>query len=86
MALPGMFHTEGPIMTEMTIDSIKRLKNSVNGNPRFDITFTNGVVSRTSSDTSFAYAVGNPDMREGSTVRVEYTRAGKISHMEPVKA
>ena len=67
------------------IESYKRLKNSVNGNPRYAIRFTDGSTAHTSSDHAFAYGVGNPDMREGSEVTVEFTRAGKISHMAPVK-
>ena len=36
------------------------------------------------SDAGFAYAVGNPDMREGCHVAVEFTRSGRICHMGPV--
>ena len=68
------------------IESYTRLNNSVNGNPRYRITFADGLTAQTASDHSFAYGVGNPDMREGSTVRVEFTRAGRISHMNPVSA
>ncbi len=77
-------------MKTYTIRHITRLPNSRNGNPRFKIELEGGpgewdVMALTSSDHSFAYAVGNSDMREGSTVTVEFTRSGRISHMEPVK-
>lgn len=68
--------------TDRTIESITRLKSSVNGNPRFRIAFTDGSSAITQSDAGFGYAVGNPGMREGCKVRVTFTRAGRISHME----
>ena len=71
---------------ERTIESITRLKSSVNGNPRFRIDFTDGSSAQTQSDAMFGYAVGNPGMREGSRVSVQFTRAGRISHMNPVDA
>ena len=40
-----------------TIESIERLKNSVNGNPRYKIAFSNGVSGVTRSDASFAYSI-----------------------------
>lgn len=70
------------------IHSITRLDSSTNGNPRFKIAFDDAAASplTTSSDHAFCYAVGNPDMREGCLVRVELTRAGRISEMSPVTA
>lgn len=35
------------------------------------------------SDAGCAYAIGNPDMREGCLVVVELTRSGRIRHMGP---
>ena len=65
-----------------TIAAIERLKSSHYGNPRFRITFDDGSSAVTSSEAVFCYAVGNADMREGSRVLVEWTRAGRIAHME----
>ena len=39
------------------VESIERLKNSVNGNPRFKVSFTNGVSGVTKSDSGFAYSI-----------------------------
>lgn len=39
------------------IESIERLKNSVNGNPRYKIVFSNGVSGVTKSDASWAYSI-----------------------------
>jgi hypothetical protein len=66
------------------ISRIERLNSSVNGNPRYRIGFDDASTAITSSDHAFCYTVGNPEMREGSAVSVEYTRAGRISHMDPV--
>jgi len=68
-------------VTTKTIDHYERLRSSVNGNPRFRFTFTDGTVLDSQSDAGWAYAVGNPGMREGSTVAMEFTRAGRISIM-----
>jgi hypothetical protein len=65
------------------IDSIARLKKSINGNPRYEITFTDGTIARTAADHQFATFIDNPGMRDGDTVRVEINGKGTISHMEP---
>lgn len=65
------------------IEHIERLNLSVYGNPRFRFTFSDGEVAQSMSDASFCYAVGNPGMRVGDTVGIEYTRAGRIRHMGP---
>jgi hypothetical protein len=39
------------------VESIERLKNSVNGNPRFKVSFTNGVLGVTKNDAGFAYSI-----------------------------
>jgi hypothetical protein len=67
------------------IASIKRAGVSVNGNPAYWVTFTDDTSARTMSDAACAYAIGNPDMREGCAVVVEYTRSGRIRHMGPFK-
>ena len=64
-----------------TILRIDRLRSSVNGNPAYDFSFTDGDRARSTSDAGWCYAVGNPGMRKGSTVSVSYTRAGRISIM-----
>jgi len=64
-----------------TIESYERLRSSVNGNPRFRFYFTDGTVLDSSSDAGWCYAVGNRDMREGSTVSLELTRTGRIRIM-----
>ena len=66
----------------LTIEKIVRLESSVNGNPRYDISWKGGGdASITSSDCAFAYSIGNPGYRVGDTVEVEFTRAGRIADM-----
>jgi hypothetical protein len=72
-----------PKTTVRTIAHIRRLKSSVNGNPRFMIDFEDAPAAVTMSDAGFCYAIGNPGMRVGSKVVVELTYAGRIRHMEP---
>lgn len=66
---------------QKTIDHYERLGLSVNGNPRFRFTFTDGTMLDSMSDAAYCYAVGNAGMREGSTVYLELTRAGRIRVM-----
>lgn len=63
-----------------TVESATRLTNSVNGNPRYRIAFTDGSSALTQTDAGFVYAVGNPDMR--GDVEVKFTRAGRIEGHE----
>jgi len=75
-------------MNVYTIESITRMVNSRNGNPRYKVELEGAVDHErfsafTSSDHAFAYAIGNKGMREGDRVKVEFTKAGRISHMEP---
>ena len=68
-------------MSTKTIAHYYRLHSSVNGNPRYRFTFTDGSSHDSMSDAGWCYGVGNPGMREGSTVTVELTRAGRIRVM-----
>ena len=68
----------------LTISSLERLKLSTNGNPRFRVTFTDGTVAQTQTDSSIAYAIENPEYR-GVPVKVSFTAAGRIWDLEPVK-
>jgi hypothetical protein len=80
---------EDTMSTErLRILDIKRLPSSVNGNPAWKVTFAGAsdeypLTTRTSSDASVSYAIGNPGMRPGCVVDVEFTRAGRIATMEP---
>jgi hypothetical protein len=73
-------------MHRKVIQSYERRNSSVNGNPRYRFHFTDGTTHDGMSDAGWAYAVGNPGMREGSTVDIELTRAGNIRIMREVSA
>lgn len=68
------------IVRGITITSLERLRLSVNGNPRFRVTFDNGLTAQTQSDAGFAYAIENPEYRD-VPLDVTLTRAGRISHI-----
>ena len=57
------------------IESIERLRNSRNGNPRFKIRCTNGIEGTTKTDAGWAYAIH--DGMKKVTVKFHYTPAGK---------
>jgi hypothetical protein len=65
-----------------TIESLKRANNSVNGNPSWIVTCTDGTVLRTQSDASVSYALDNPNFRN-VPVRFTLTAAGRIRYAKP---
>ena len=69
-------------MERKTITRIQQINSSVNGNPRYRIGFDDATTAITASDYGFAYEIGNPGMRVGSTVGVDYTKRGRISWMQ----
>lgn len=65
--------------TLRTVSTIERIRSSKNGNPRFRVTFTDGSVARTKTDTAFAYEL-TPEW-EGKGVLVMYDARGYIVDM-----
>jgi hypothetical protein len=66
------------------IVNLKRLRNSINGNPAWQITLENGLVFRTRKDSMIAYAIDTLEYREGD---VEFTlQGGQIATATPVPA
>jgi len=63
------------------IRNYERRPSSVYGNPRFRFWFEDGTVHDGMHNAGWAYAVGNREMREGSTVEITLTRAGNIRTM-----
>lgn len=57
------------------IESLEKLRNSRNGNPRFKIRFTNGIEGTTQTDAGWAYAI-HSGMRK-VRVRFHYTNSGR---------
>tara|TARA_R100001163_G_C5065046_1_gene202842 strand:+ start:614 stop:865 length:252 start_codon:yes stop_codon:yes gene_type:complete len=60
------------------VSGVKRLNNSVNGNPRYEFHFYKGGVATTPSDAGWVYAF-SPDTFWGKWVDITYhiTKAGK---------
>lgn len=71
------------------IDRIKRLTNSVNGNPRYAITLeVRGLGAwsqtwNTAADHAFCYDIGNVGFRAGDTVTLTIGGRGTIVGIEP---
>ena len=72
-----------PNMTLRKIERLQRLNNSVNGNPRFRVHFTDGSSALTMSDAMYAYAIENPEYR--GDVEVTFTRSGSILDIRPAQ-
>jgi len=70
------------VRTGLVIEYLERLNNSVNGNPRYRVHFTDATVADTQSDASFNYEIDNSEFR-GVPLRVTFTRAGRISYATP---
>ena len=75
-----------PELTDVSILTARRLNCSVNGNPRFDITFFDGdgeYTYRTSSDSACNYDVENL-LHSRDRVNVYVTRAGRVYRMDRI--
>lgn len=75
--MPSKPHTE-----TKTIASLERLYNSVNGNPRWHVYFTDGTDAITLSDAGIGYELNNPAFRDAPVV-FTFTRDGRIYHATP---
>ena len=62
-------------MKATEIESIEKLSNSRNGNPRFKMRFTNGIEGTTKTDAGWAYAIHSG--MTIVTIKFHYTSAGK---------
>lgn len=82
----GVYRSEEPVrrrIDAVTVTAAKRLKNSVNGNPRWDVTLSDGTMALTSSDASVSYDVENA-LRDSQPRFVNYTAAGRIASWDAV--
>lgn len=73
-----------PITRRLMIDTIERTNSSVNGNPAFFVTFTDGTRARTQSDAGMAYGIENKQWR-AVPLLVTFTPAGRIAFWEVAK-
>lgn len=64
------------------ITAMKRLSNSINGNPRYRLTLTNGAQFNTATDSAAGYDVQN--YQPGKPVDITLNGRGTISSIRPV--
>ena len=64
-------------LTNVRINNHKRLNSSINGNPRYSVSFDNGITGKTPSDASLGYSLTN---YIGKNIDVIYhvTKVGNI--------
>lgn len=65
-----------------TIDRLERLNNSVNGNPRYRVYFTDGSFAVTSSDAACSYDLPNIMRHTEPEVTITWTKAGRIAMID----
>lgn len=69
--------------TIKTIASLKRLRNTLNGNPRYEVAFTDNTVLRTKADSNIAAVIEDPEYRD-IPLKVEVNGRGTLSGLTPV--
>jgi hypothetical protein len=67
-----------------TISRSVRLPRSTNGNPRYELIFTDGTSARTATDSMVAYEITNSEFRD-VPVEFEALPNGDIVNATPVK-
>ena len=73
------------VKTGLMIARITRLNSSRNGNPRFQVSFTDGTVAPTGVDCAIAYGIQNSEYR-GVPLSVTFNSRGHILYVNIVKA
>lgn len=70
---------------QVKVYALYRLNNSVNGNPRYRLSTSEGELI-TSSDSAFCYGILNgwtdEHMANGRTAQINLTRAGRVAYLE----
>lgn len=61
-----------------TIASVERARNTADGNPRFDVTFTDGTTARTAPDSQVGHYAENSEWI-GVPLEVRTNEAGEIT-------
>jgi len=65
-------------ITETVITEVKRLPNSVNGNPKYKLTLISGHVVRTAPDTQLGYDFGYEDRLLNVPVFLTFNADGNV--------
>ncbi len=83
MREPGNFRAKHITEYVKTISRVERVGTSKNGNPTYEIVFTDGTTARTQTDAGVVYGLPNPG-NIGVPVTVKATPAGRVWSVEPV--
>jgi len=67
-----------------TVKSLTRKNSSRNGNPKFEVTFTDGTRLTTATDTSLAYGIENSEYKRDPH-EVVTNRKGDLIDLRPVR-
>jgi len=93
MSIDALTLTRGNLMKNLEtikglkIDKLERMNSSINGNPRFRVYFSNGLVSQTMVDDMATYAIENYTRRNRPVVDVEFgTHYGTVQVNRIVEA
>lgn len=73
--------SRGEYTETLTIASMKRLDNDADLNPRYAVTFTNGLTAETGKGSQVAYKIENSEYRDVPVV-VTFTPAGRIVNVQ----
>lgn len=57
------------------VESLVKLRNSRNGNPRYRVWFTNGIIGTTPTDAGWVYAIHGG--MKTVTIKFHYTHSGR---------
>lgn len=66
----------------LVISRLVRLANSANGNPRYEVIFTDGTSARTAPDAMISHGITNSEY-QGVPLVVTFDRAGRITQARP---
>lgn len=66
----------------LVISRLVRLANSVNGNPRYEVIFTDGTSARIKPDAMISHGITNSEY-QGVPLVVTFDRAGHIIRVQP---
>lgn len=80
----GKYKAPLPAPVVGIVESLTRLNNSTNGNPRYLVHFTNGSAFPTAPDASLSYGIANPEYRDHAHT-FTLDRLNRITMAEIVK-
>lgn len=84
-----MVSMDSGVKLRAVIETLERIQNSRNGNPRWGVFYRwadgDATWATTAADAAFNYEVGNPGLRVGNVVWLTFDGRGRITNMEASK-